>query len=310
MPLAVFSASVVAKKDWGNHLDKIPGYEIEVLSLWTKVELQKISPALDLKRYELYGGVPRLVVTLDEKKAATYVVQALDALTIKVVAGVQQPQSNPRPKHRILELQKVDGRCQPVNFISNHVWREVMKVQRNNFLQDAKQWAQMMNAHGLGKAVTGQMFEAYFHVQFADSKETMTINGTVVCCTSMIECTSDEIGTPVAGTHDKALVLYVPIARNNPTFDSYFIVVVGATPILVFLQLTVGTTHRRGKWSDMQTIAAFVTSSFKTKIEVFIVYVVPKNSTMAVAPAISNKPKTAHRYVKVQEAVIKASFDF
>jgi hypothetical protein len=67
----------------------------------------------------------------------------------------------------------------------------------------------------------------------------------------------------------------------------------------------------------MQTIAAFVNTSFNarpsfagTKIQVLLAYVVPQNSTLAAAPLIKNKPTTARTYAKVEEIIVKTSFDF
>jgi hypothetical protein len=282
--------SAGSKEQYGNSIDKKGGFRVHVEPLWTMQEIDNIAPGFDKDRFEMYGGVPRLIIQHSRIEAEAYVQQGIEALQLTVVGGVPQPNENRRPKHRILKIEMVGTVPRPVDFISKHVWRLMVKTTQNNSLKEAQQWALMMNGVGLGKGVSGQMFETYFHVHFArgDKDSALKVGKKVVTCSSLVECSNSELAAPTAGVHDRRDTLYVPIARNNPTWDSYFILGDGKSPIVVFLQLTVAATHSAGDWHDMRRVANFVSKS----AAVHLVYVVPKNSTMKTAPPLENSVPT------------------
>ena len=150
------------------------------------------------------------------------------------------------------------------------------------------------------------MFEAYFHKQFSTGKENLTYKSTknksnTFTCTSLVECTSTELNNPSPGIHDVASRLFVPISRNNPTWDSYCI----CGGMLLFLQLTVSFNHSAGDWENMCTIANCVEKKNK-KIEIVLLYVVPKNSKFGPAPGLSGTVPTTKYGAKIKRCLHNA----
>eukprot|EP00760_Papus_ankaliazontas_P024105 PhM_4_TR2120/c1_g1_i6/m.3162 len=300
---AVFSASPGAKGTHGNHLDKKTGYRKIVLPLWDLNELQTVDPDLDSARFDMYGGVPRLVLELTPSEADAYVQEALKSLSDEVVSGVRQS-DNHRPKHRILVI----GAEGATDFISRHVCHCMMDIVRHNTLQEAKHWSLMMSPTKMGGSVRGQMFEAYFHLTFSSNQVQLTYGGATFSCLKMRECTPAELSNPTTGTYDQVGTLYVPFARNNPTWDSYFVSNT-VPPKLVFLQLTVGSEHRSGKWCDLHRVANLVQATHG-KLEVLLLYVVPKNSEMTTAPGFDTEGFPTTKYTSFQVDIAKTDFDF
>ena len=78
--------------------------------------------------------------------------------------------------------------------------------------------------------------------------------------------------------------------------------------MLFFLQLTVGSNHSVGDWKNMYTIANCVKKKNK-KLEIVLLYVVPKNSKFGPAPGLSGKVPTT-KYGAINVDTVHTSFDF
>jgi hypothetical protein len=103
--------------------------------------------------------------------------------------------------------------------------------------------------------------------------------------------------------------LYIPAACNNDTFDFFFVgqPQSSSTASLVFLQLTVGSSHTGGRWNGavLKIVQAVRGSVGFTNVK--LVYVIPrKNLDKFTTPGIAGLPKKQ----KLEILKMAAPFDF